>query len=45
MWFSNNKGYGDVFANAIDSSGNGPRAYRDNERNIKGFNFLSAIPK
>lgn len=45
MWFSNNKGYGDIFANVIDSRGFGPRAYRDNEKNIKGFNFLSAIPK
>ena len=45
MWFSNNKGYGDVFAHVIDSHGYGPRAYKRGEENIKGHNFLSAIPK
>lgn len=45
MWFSNSKEYGDAFAYYYASSGIGSRARRNNEKNIWGNNFLSAIPK
>lgn len=44
MWFSDTKEYGDIFANVIDSDGIDPRQHRDEERDIVGHNFLSAIP-
>lgn len=44
MWFSDTKGYGDVFAHVIDSDGLKPRRRRYKERDIVGHNFLSAIP-
>ena len=45
MWFSNNKGYGDAFAYLYKSSGLGHRRVDENERNVLGYNFLTAIPK
>ena len=45
MWFSDNKLYGDTFANYIDSTQRGWRFDDEQEASIKGVNFLSAIPK
>lgn len=45
MWFSNSKKYGDTFAYIWDSQGLNWRRNKENERNINGNNFISAIPK
>ena len=45
MWFSNDKSYGDAFAHFYDSNAFENRRYKYWERDVRGKNFLSAIPK
>ena len=45
MWFSDNKDYGDTFANYQNSKGTDWRFDTPGEEDIKGQNFLAAIPK
>ena len=44
MWFSDVKGYGDYFADYVDSSGLRERSGKKDEKDVKGHNFLAAIP-
>lgn len=45
MWFSDSKDYGQTFADYQNSTGLGWRFDTPGEEDIKGHNFLSAIPK
>ena len=45
MWFSDEKDYGQTFADYQNSTGLGWRFDTPGEEDIKGHNFLSAIPK
>lgn len=45
MWFSDSEDYGQTFADYQNSTGLGWRFDTLGEENIKGHNFLSAIPK
>lgn len=45
MWFSDNKGYGDYFADYATETGTGFRDPFDEDYTGKGHNFLAAIPK